>query len=611
MNVLIARALLAATLVASLSSGNAAFAQQSLEPVAIDDSISPQPMTLEAPQTLEPPASDGESQTQDQPSSNVLKAPADGSIQVNVLDEIDIDSAGPLSLQDGGLGPSAWQAASMPEVTDLLEDLPTPIASDALRDLTTRLLASGAPAPIKLDRVGTNEGDFVLQRLSTLSTIGAFDEMERLLAVVPGGDSDPRFLRWATIASLLREDVAGACGRASIGTRESDDPFWQQLLVVCQAFAGQASAAELGLSLMRDLGQVGPTYDRLVSSIIYEQPAVLERPPRADPLLQILFNRAGATLDEDAMSSLASMPVDSLQHMLVAPHLDEETRITIAELLASNAAVSGHAIRELLGGISFTEEQSASPLTAAGGLDAIRALALLYQTSVTQQIDTAKAEAVAAAITRARDEGLFEATARAFVPVVQSIPARADLVWFAEDAARILIMTGDADAARGWVAIIRSAALLDAQVANAQVRLSPLMHLAGLGQRPFLVEEMEAWLQSVSDQPQGRERAAVVFTLLDAIEPGASTPLWPLMGGRAGTRGGVGADLAIWHRLANASLAEAPGLTVLLAVHLVGRSSLTEADPLVMQHVIRGLVNVGLVAEARSLALEMAVTRGL
>ena len=276
--------------------------------------VVPEPITLDAPQTLTP--TEPASTENDRSITPSIRAPADGSIQINVLDAIDVDSAGPLSPQEGGLGATTWQAASMPEVQRLMEDLPSPISSDILRELTVRLLMSGAPAPLKLDQINTNEGDFILRRLAALSALDAYDEVASLLAVVPGANDDLRFIRWGAVVGLMRGDIPGACSRASAGAGESDDPFWQQLLVVCQALAGRQSEAELGLSLMSELGETGSVYQRLIASLIYGQPAVLDRPPRADPLLRVLFNRAEATLDEDAMASLPSTPADSLRLML-------------------------------------------------------------------------------------------------------------------------------------------------------------------------------------------------------------------------------------------------------------------------------------------------------
>lgn len=569
------------------------------------------PLTLEAPQSLEIPESEalpGATGTVTTPS---IQEPADGSIQINVLDSIDIDSAGPLAFGDGGLGPTLWQAATMAEVSGLIRELPNPVASESLRGLLVRMLLSSAPAPIKLDEVEVNAGGFVADRLAALSSLNAYDAISQLLAVVPGGDREAGFLKWHAIADLRQDRVPEACSRAAIGTRDTTDVFWQQLLVVCQALAGQQSEAELGLSLMRELGQVSPAYDRLVSGLVYGQEVILDRPPSADPLLGILFDQSSATLSADATETFDSVPPDSLRSVLFAKALDEDTRVLVAEVLALRNAINGETLRDMFGSLDFDTAQVASPLTSSADLDTIRAMALLYQASLAQQIDAARAEAVAAALSRASAGEVFGAGAAAFLPVVRDIPVRTDLVWFAEDAVRVLVMAGDIDLARGWVSIMRSAALLDAEMEMSLVRLSPLLHLAGLGQRPLLADDMTAWWTSIAGQPGAQDLAATTFTLIDALEPGASSPLWSLVGGRSGVRGGLGADLALWHRLSGAALANSPGLTVLLATHLLGRTALADASPIVVQHVIRSMVQVGMQQDARAIVLEMAVARGL
>ena len=568
-----------------------------------------EPQSLDAPQTLEPtaPASINTEQTD---SDGVPDRTTD-SIQVDILDALDVDSVGTLGELDGGLGPALWSETAMPAARALIEALPIPVSSVVLGDLVRRLLLSSS-APPKSAGEGHVPGDFVALRLRTLSTMGDHDGAWRLLAVTPGRDRDLRFAKVEAEIELLRGEYAKACGKATTGTRESADAFWQRLLVMCQALAGSRAEADLGLTLLQDLGLSDSGFERLLRALIDQTSPTLERLPAADAMQVSMFRLSKSSLADDLVANgFADADPAVLTMLADSDTLVPAGRASMMDVLARSGTVSGRLMRRLFERASFEVPQIANPISAAEDLDGFLALALLYQASRGQEIDAARAEATALAFDRARADGLYVATARAFLPIIRSIPARTDLAWFAEDAARALIMAGETAVATGWVSILRSAALLDTEAFEALRRLMPLVHLAGLGQSLLLEDEFEQWWALVADQPEGRRKAALFLTLLDTNSPGSTASLWLQMDGRAGVRAGIGADLGLWHRLSAAAESRAIGPTVLLAVQLLGSSGLIDADPLVIKHVVRALQAAGLVEDAGNLLLEAAVLNGL
>lgn len=600
----------------------------------------PEPLTLDAPQSLEPlaqPMAPAETESDAVQPGDV--GTTSNRIQVDVLETLDADSAGTLGELDGGFGDAAWRGTTRAEVRDLIEDLPNPVGSLTLRNLIRRLILSRAAVP---DGTQHEEaGGFIELRLKTLGEMGDLDALRQLLAVVPGRERNFRFARIETEADLASGNYPQACGKATIGTRESTDAFWQQLLIMCQALAGSRTEADLGLSLLQEFGQTDAAFDMLIRALIDERPAELGHLPRATPLHIALFRLSRSTLDAKAMADLHTASPAVLAALANSKHLETDVRIAMAEALARSGGGDGDSMRRLLENLEFEASQLASPISASEDLDDFQALALLFQASRSQDIDAARAEAAAAAIERARRGGIYGAAAQAFLPIIRSIPARTDLVWFAADAARVLIMAGDMALARGWVSILRSAALLDNEASVSLQQLTPLIHLSGLGQRPVLNEEITRWWSDAADRTGGRRQAATLFTYIDALEPGASAGLWRIIGGRAGVRGGLGADLGLWHRIsaaagqpdADQNSAEtdrvgqgqidrqqnalqwndrrAPGLAVLLAAHLLGAGGFADADPLVVQHVVRQLLAIGFEAEARALVIEAAALQGL
>jgi len=559
----------------------------------------PEPVTLEPPEALPSSGGSGAADVQ----SGTYGGGSSESIQVDILEALDVDSVGALGLLDGGYGPTLWQGATMSEVLDLVEALPAHALSPAVKSMVRRLLMSTAPPP----EGGTTPGDFVAARLDRLLAMGDYDGVERLLSVTPGRDRDLRFVAVEAGLELLKADYPKACGKATTGTRESTEDFWQQLLVLCQALSGARAEAEFGLTLMNDTGAADPIYTQLLRGLLDEAQPVLDTAPGATPLHIAMFRLARAGLAEDAVARTAP---PALIAIATSSHIDDAVAFAIARSLAEGGALAPDRLRQLFEEAAFDADALASPISASESFSGLQGLALLYQASRAQQVDSARAEAVSLALARAQGDDVYAVTAGAFLPIIRSIPARTDLAWFAEDAARTLIMAGETAVATGWVSILRSAAVLDAEASEALVRLTPLIHLSGLGQAALLDREFGEWWATVEGDPAGLRRAALFLTLMEALEPGATNELWAVFGGRAGARGGIGVDLALWHRLEQAAAVGAPGRPILLASVMLG-GSYAEADPLVLAHIVRQFSRLELGGEARAIALEAAVAEGL
>jgi hypothetical protein len=122
-------------------------------------------------------------------------------------------------------------------------------------------------------------------------------------------------------------------------------------------------------------------------------------------------------------------------------------------------------------------------------------------------------------LTSARDGGLYETAARVVAPTIIEITPTAELVWFAEEAGRVLIFTGAPEQAMVWynLADQESAGVPEAELAKA--RLWPLTLLSELEERTPLDGAMtEAWmkqkamvslaLQATSQEGDGKFLAA-------------------------------------------------------------------------------------------------------
>src|SRR5215475_6335330 len=175
-----------------------------------------------------PPAPD----TSAPPAPGTTTAPK--GFEINTLDELGTDYAGPLEASKGGFAIEMWRGTDRVKVERLLPLL-KPTTSPALIDLTRRLLLSNAGAP-----AGKGSG------------ASLFPPTARLLAE----------LSWRT------GDLDGGCAAITDAlSKVKVDSFWQEATIFCQLHAGQTDQASLGLDVLREQGDESPAFFALADAL--------------------------------------------------------------------------------------------------------------------------------------------------------------------------------------------------------------------------------------------------------------------------------------------------------------------------------------------------------
>ncbi len=568
-------------------------APQSLEPLVLDDV------------ELVPPSGTNEDKwtPSDQPVGSV--GSGDNSIEIDQLTVVTADSVGLLTEQEGGLPYSVWRGTRYETVYDLMDRLPVSTTSPALRRVMRRLLISEAALPDNT----TGEGDFIAHRLEVLSAMGEVAAARELLAVTPGRNANERLLRIESEVALNGGKFVEACGTASSVVSEGGGDYWQKLFIFCQILAGASAEADLGLALMRELGAEEDTLLLMLDSMIRGETPVLNSLSDQSPLHMAVLRSSNARLAEDAVD--VPSPV-ILAAIASNQDLDIATRLEAGELAAASAALPVQDHRNLYLSVPFTTDELESPISTAETLDGPMARALLYQAARQQTVHGAKAEAAALALEIARRDDRYASTADAFLDIIAGVAPRSDLIWFAGDAVRAFVLTGNANAAQGWLKMLELNATRSVDALDALTSLIPIVRLASL-QSDGLPSQVGLgdWLITAGVQDGWRQRAALLFSLLDNLGEPVDPGSWEILGFEDAREPRALPDPALWYRLAASSNGGRVGETVLLASLVLGDGGPGMVDSITMGHVVRSLSATGLYQEARTLAIEAAIAGGL
>jgi len=532
-------------------------------------------------------------------------AKAEPGIRVGKLENIDPDAAGVLNGAQGGLGADMWLGTRRAVVEALLPRLPVSATSPAMRDLMQRLLLSEAAVP----EGDAGETSLITLRIERLGAMGDLIGVNDLLNATPGRGGDESLMRIEADTLLLANDNARACALATSQISSNQSNYWQKAFIFCQALAGQHGQAALGVELLRETGEQDTIFFALVDAVAAGGGVIIDSMPDPLPLHLAMARVAKMQLPADVIET--NNP-GTLRTIATSPNAQVAVRLEAAERAEAAGALPVDDLRQIYSSVPFSAEDLANPFSKAEAEVGAMSRALLYRTALQHTVPTAQAEAVTLALDLARQGGRYLPTVRTFIPVLKRIPASAELAWFALEALRALLATGEHEAARSWFALLRNKAAFDEASALALVRLMPLAHLAGSEEaQDWRGERLTAWWEAERGRDGAITRAARLYTLFEALGEPVLSSLWePLL--MSSQRATVAMPRpALWFRLEEAARQVRKGETVLLSLLALGDGGPAQADPVVLRRVLGALGAVGLEASARALAIEAAVAAGL
>ncbi len=556
----------------------------------------------------------GDSATWSSPTTpSAVIGAGDGSIEVNVLQTLVADMAGTLK-------PDLWLGTPRGTVDRLMSVMPVRVVSPAMRGLMRRILLTQAVPPVG----EVEDGEFVARRLELLAEMGDTVSVQSLLAITPGRDSRERLIRIETDLHLLQGDFAKACALAFGPAKENLADYWEQMRIFCEVLSGAHAQAQLGLSLLREIGIEDDSYYMMLDAMMASEIPVLEDLGELNPLHIGIIRASRARLSP---GEVVPLPPAILSTISDNPDMDMDVRLLAAEKAARAGVLSIESLQALYRSVAFDDVTLASPLSTAETLSAPQARALLYQAVSRQTVDGAKAEAALQALESADSAELYAITAQVFNTYIRQVPPRTDLIWFAAHAVRALVIAGDNEATANWLDLLRGSASLSQEAALALARLAPVIQLADLGEEHLFIQSSatDLWRKAHEISAGNRQKAVLYYSLLESLGRPVAPQLWDELGYEAqaddammsdgeeeAVPGASGMpDPVLWHRLAAAARAGKIGETALLALAVLGDRGTAGADPVAISHVVQSLIMVGMEMEARALSVEAALAGGL
>jgi hypothetical protein len=520
--------------------------------------VQPPPSEV-APQAVTPSA----------PDAGIGGQPLPPDVQVTPLAPVDPAWAGSLPTSEGALPESLWQGTPKAFVIAALPQLQKGQSLAALR----------------LDR---------------LIALGYVDAASELMDRLPWkGDPEP-LDRLRVKVGFLKNDNDAACQKVQGAIGHYQDVWWDRTQVACQALAGDAGKASLGLSLLRERNAPrDQVFDVLIDSV-GGHAGKIEHMPDATPIRVALLAAAKLPLPADALQN-ADPAV--LRAWATNERVPAERRLAAAERAAALGALPLDELRSLYDGINFKPEEHKAAIQQAG--DNPRARALLYATAKQDSVPAARAEALQSLLQAGLKRGEFPTTARLLAPLLLELEPSPDLDWLAPTAARALYAADRPQEAARWAefggAPARSQLFLLARLALGnngpawpKEGLRPI--LEALQPKDTIVEPGKLLLAAALLRAVGEHVTPADWAALVALPPTSGAPL---------------PNAALWVDGCDAVAGRRLGEALLETIMLAQTGGRLSGEPIVIAESVARLNALGMESEARHLALEAALAAGL
>ena len=526
---------------------------------------------------------------------------AEAGIVVDTLTRIDPGSIGLLAADEGGFGLDMWEGSSRAAVATLIARLPAGTPSRVMQDLSRRLLLSEARVPPAEDTAT----DLLWLRVERLAAGGEIEAIDRLLRIAPADAIEPRLARVEVDGLYLGGDYAGACARAESMVGGSDDPYWLKAVAFCRALRGEEAKAMLAVGLLHELGLTGdPSFYRLFSILTGGETEPFENLPQPTALHLAMMRAANLGIPADALEG-ASPAI--LRGIATAPNTPEPVRVAAATRAEAVGVLDPGALGRIYASLIFEADERGAPETMIAADGGPRTQALLYQLSQMKTVSRAGARALDLGLGLGRARHRYATVARVNLPALLNLAPRAGLSELAPELVRALLTAGATTEAVAWFNVL---AATDAIAADA---LRPLIHIAAEDAIPWEPAMIARWWRAwaLAAEPVRQVRGGVLLTLLEALGDEVPAADWDALLAAGGAETDAMPTAAVWRGLAQAAAEGRTGETVALALIALGERGPVAVHSAALGAVIAALRRIGLDSEARALALEAALAKGL
>ena len=211
-----------------------------------------------------------------------------------------------------GLDSMIWRGTSASDAVHLLQKAAVVSHSQALTDLSYRVVAKQSVPPSGANLVAA---ELVAARLAWLARAGRSHDLAVLANQLPDSPRWASWKRWLVEHELMMRNDGVACGIVDAHVETTMEPFWHKANVICHAVRGNVSGARFAADILAANGVEDPLFFALTNEMLTGVSAENIEPIKMDSMHIVLMDVVNRSIPLESLAVLPSQMAQSVVHL--------------------------------------------------------------------------------------------------------------------------------------------------------------------------------------------------------------------------------------------------------------------------------------------------------
>ena len=530
----------------------------------------------------------------------------DNKFKERELKDIDANTVGTITEDEGGLGYDMWSGTERNIIQNYLKNLPINKESDTAIELIKKLLLSNAKVP-----KSNGEIDLILIRINKLIELGDFDNAKSLIDLVNKKDNEEILIKQTEInLSLNNFDLA--CSNIEEERKSfKQNLFWRKVEIFCQILNGKTNKANLSLSLLKEEKNFNDeNFLKIIDSLIYKDEINDESLVNLNLLNLVMTRVANINIKESYVLNDDPLLLTMIYRM---PNAPIKLRIEAIEKSKKLLNLPIETIEEIYNSYDLKEKDKKISLDDNILLGS-ETQSILFQMAIAEDDEEKKAKIIQKSLELASINGNFTLISKLNLNSLLEIKPSKKLSWFSNYAAKSLLISNKKEEAMKWYEISKKEKDKNTELFNNFIELWVIVELLNLKDKENQYKNISQneILKSI-DKFDSQNKKLVFDTLgfyiLENFGMKINPQFWLINLDNQEIESKQLPNSSLISLLKNASENKKVGETILLILMSLDNKNFNQLHPFFLQIVISSLNQIGLQEKAFDLAMETLIER--
>ena len=523
------------------------------------------------------------------------------------LKEIDVNTIGTMTKDDGGLSYDMWAGSKRNIIQDYLKNIPINKQSDLAIELFKKILLSNADVP----ESENDNVDFLLIRINKLIELGDFDNAKLLIDLISEIDNEEILIKKTEINLSLNNFDLVCSDIEKNRTKYKKNLFWRKVEIFCQILNGKINKANLSLSLLKEEKNFNDeNFLKIIDSLIYKEEINDENLIDLNLLNLAMTRVANINIKDGYLLKDEPLFLTMIYRM---PNVPIKLRIEAIEKSKKLLNLPIETIEEIYNSYDLEEKDKKIPLDD-NILLGFETQAILFQMAITEDDQEKKAKIIKKSLELASINGNLVLISKLNLNSLLEIKPSKNLAWFASYVIRSLLISDKIEEAIKWYEVLKKEKDKNTELFKDFIELWVIIEFYNLKNKELEYKNISqnALLKSINKfqlQNNSLEFDTLGFYILESFGVKINPEFWLINIENQEIESKQLPNSSLISLLKYSSKNNKIGETILLILMSLNDKNFNQLHPFFLQIVISSLNQIGLQEKAFDLVMETLIER--